>query len=436
MTHKGKSKMNAIEKPMSLWDDTSTETVRTRNDGVKDTVDVVIVGAGFTGLSAAIHCTENGMSCHVIEAEHVGYGGSGRNTGLVNAAAWLPPQDVIKQLGSEAGKKFVDIFSDAPSFVFGLIKKYNIECEVTNTGTIHAAHGKSGFVDLQYRKSEWDRLGAPVDLLSADETAELTGTRRFYGALVDNRAGTINPMGFCRGLARAALQNGTKLTTNCRVHNVIKENDGWRIITSNGDLKAKYVILGTNAYTDKLWPGLSQTFTRINYFNCATVPLGERIKYILPQRQGLWDTGKIMFSLRRDKYDRLIIGSMGRIHGNRKSGITRRWASAQLKRLFPDLGPVEFENIWYGEIAMTPTHLPGVHQLDRNLYTSIGYNGRGITTGTIFGKALADMISSSSPDGLPLPITQMAKVSTGPFMSTVYKSIFSANQILRSTWNQ
>ena len=425
--------MNAIDKPMSLWDDTSTETVRTRNDSVKDTVDIVIVGAGFTGLSAAIHCTENGMSCHVIEAEHVGYGGSGRNTGLVNAAAWLPPQDVIKQLGAKAGKKFVDIFSDAPSFVFGLIKKYNIECEVTNTGTIHAAHGKLGFVDLQYRKSEWDRLGAPVDLLSADETAELTGTRRFYGALVDKRAGTINPMGYCRGLARAALQNGAKLTTNCRVHNVIKENDGWRIITSNGDLKAKYVILGTNAYTDKLWPGLSQTFTRINYFNCATVPLGERIKYILPQRQGLWDTGKIMFSLRRDKYDRLIIGSMGRIHGNRKSGITKRWASAQLKRLFPDLGPVEFENIWYGEIAMTPTHLPGVHQLDRNLYTSIGYNGRGITTGTIFGKALADMISSSSPDGLPLPITQMAKVSTGPFMSTVYKSIFSANQILRST---
>ena len=72
---------------MSLWDDTSTETVRTHNDGLKDTVDVVIVGAGFTGLSAAIHCTKKGMSCHVIEAEHVGYGGSGRNTGLVNASA-------------------------------------------------------------------------------------------------------------------------------------------------------------------------------------------------------------------------------------------------------------------------------------------------------------------------------------------------------------
>ena len=427
--------MNKTNKPMSIWDDTSTETIKTRNDGLHGIVDVAIVGAGFTGLSAAIHCTEKGMSCHVIEAEQVGFGGSGRNTGLVNAAAWLPPQDVLKQIGATDGKKFVDIFSDAPSFVFGLIKKYKIECEVTETGTIHAAHSKSGFVNLQYRKKEWDRLGAPVDLLSADETAELTGTRSFYGGLVDNRAGTINPMGYCRGLARAALKNGAKLTTNCRVHDLVKENDGWRLITATGDLKAKYVILATNAYTDKLWPGLSQTFIRVNYFNCATSPMGERIKNILPKRQGLWNTGKIMFSLRRDKHNRLIIGSMGRIHGNRKSGITKRWASAQLKRLFPDLGQVEFENIWYGEIAMTPTHLPGVHQLDRNLFTSIGYNGRGITTGTIFGKALADLISSNSPDCLPVPITQITKVSYGPFISTIYKSIFSTNQILKSVFN-
>lgn len=427
--------MSAIDKPMSLWDDTSTETIRVRKDDLNNRVDVAIVGAGYTGLSAAIHSTEKGMSCHVIEAEHVGYGGSGRNTGLVNAAAWLPPQDVIKQLGEKAGKKFVDIFSDAPSFVFGLIEKYNIECEVTNTGTIHAAHSKMGLLNLQYRKTEWDRLGAPVDLLSADETAELTGTRRFYGALVDNRAGTINPMGYCRGLARAALKNGAKLTTNCRVHDVIKENDGWRLITADGELKAKYVILGTNAYSDRLWSGLSQTFICINYFNCATLPLGERIKHILPQRQGLWDTAKIMFSLRRDKNNRLIIGSMGRIHGSLKSGITKRWALARIKRLFPDLGPVEFENIWYGKIAMTPTHLPGVHQLDRNLYTSIGYNGRGITTGTIFGKALAEMISCDSPDCLPVPITRMSKTSTGPFMSTFYRSIFSANQILKTVFN-
>ena len=163
--------------------------------------------------------------------------------------------------------------------------------------------------------------------------------------------------------------------------------------------------------------------------------MGERIKDVLPKFQGLWATGKIMFSLRRDKYDRLIIGSMGRIHGNRESGITKRWASAQLRRLFPDLGPVEFENIWYGEIAMTPTHLPGVHRLDRNLFTSIGYNGRGITTGTIFGKALADLISSESSDCLPLPLTGIEKVWNGPLMSTVYKSIFSTNQILRSVFN-
>ena len=108
----GSSKMSETDKPMSLWDDTSTETIRVRKDDLNNRVDVAIVGAGYTGLSAAIHSTEKGMSCHVIEAEHVGYGGSGRNTGLVNAAAWLPPQDVIKQLGEKAGKKFVDIFGN------------------------------------------------------------------------------------------------------------------------------------------------------------------------------------------------------------------------------------------------------------------------------------------------------------------------------------
>ena len=217
-----------MKKTISLWDETSIETTRVHNDGVKDAVDVAIVGAGFTGLSAAIHCAEKGISCHVIEAEHVGYGGSGRNTGLVNAAAWLPPQDVIKQLGVNAGEKFVDIFSEAPSFVFGLIRKYNIDCETTNTGTIHAAHSKTGLENLKYRKSEWDRLSAPVDLLSATETAELTGTKYFHGALVDNRAGTINPMGYCRGLARAALQNGAKLTTGCQS---IK-GDGYAVVNS------------------------------------------------------------------------------------------------------------------------------------------------------------------------------------------------------------
>ena len=137
--------MNVIDKPTSLWDNTSAETFRMHNDKINGAVDVAIIGAGFTGLSAAIHCSEKSLSCHVIEAKHVGYGGSGRNTGLVNAAAWLPPQDVINQLGTDAGKKFVDIFSAAPSYVYEMIKKYKIDCEVTNTGTIHQLIANPGW---------------------------------------------------------------------------------------------------------------------------------------------------------------------------------------------------------------------------------------------------------------------------------------------------
>ena len=277
---------------------------------------------------------------------------------------------------------------------------------------------------------EWDRLGAPVELLTAQKAKDLIGTDAFVGALLDHRAGTINPMGYCRGLARVAKNKGAKISTNTSVTGLLKESNRWRIITSKGDVIAKWVVLGTNAYTDDLWPNLKKTYTKIDYFNCATAPLGKRIKSILPKRQGLWDNEKIMFSLRRDKYDRLIIGSMGNIIGGLNNGITQRWASKKLSSLFPDLGKVEFEEAWHGQIALTPTHLPHLHVLDNNLYAPIGYNGRGITTGTIFGKAIAEIITGCPEEMLPMPLSKMKNVLAAPLMSKFYKLIFATNQVL------
>ena len=173
---------------------------------------VAIVGGGFTGLSTALHCAEAGLSAHVLEAEHLGFGGSGRNVGLVNAAVWMPPDKVLETLGPDYGPKFIRRFSDGPSIVFDLIERHQIRCEMTKTGTIHAAHGPSGLRDLQSRHAAWQRLGEPVDLLKADEVAKLTGTEAFHGGLLDYRAGTINPMGYCRGLARAAEGAGARIS--------------------------------------------------------------------------------------------------------------------------------------------------------------------------------------------------------------------------------
>ena len=418
--------------PVSIWNTTAVETEPSQNSAVEGQVDVAIVGGGFTGLSTALHCAKKGLSCHVLEASQIGFGGSGRNVGLVNAAAWLPPQDVRKILGEDDGDRFISHFSRAPDYVFSLIEKYQIQCNATQTGTFHAADGPVGFADLVSRKAEWDRLGEPVDLLSRDEAESYIGSSAFYGALLDRRAGTINPMGYCRGLARVAIAAGALISIGARAKKLQQETGLWRVITNKGTLMARHVVLGTNAYTDDLWPGLKYSFTKINYFQLATSPLGDRIKHILPQQQGLWDTGKIMFSLRRDDSERLIIGSMGNVMGNQSGGVSHRWAQKKLAHLFPKLGRVDFDEAWQGQIAMTPDHLPHIHKLADNLYSPIGYNGRGITTGTVFGHALADLLTGDSEEKLPVPLLTMRRVGSAPVMSCFYKIAFAANQIIKS----
>ncbi|MEM6564358.1 MAG: FAD-binding oxidoreductase [Pseudomonadota bacterium] len=417
---------------ISLWDVSSVEEDYSNPMDGDVTVDVAIVGGGFTGLSTALHCAQRGLNAHVLEAKHIGFGGSGRNVGLVNAGVWHPPAKVREKLGEIYGPRFVRVFGEGPEKVFSLIEKHQIRCEVTKTGTIHAAHSPSGYVDLKARFKEWERLGAPVQLLNRSEIAKKTGTDAFFGGLMDERAGTINPMGYCRGLARAARGAGAGISTGARVKTLRKENGGWVVETDSGRVRAKYAVLGTNAYTDELWPDLKNVFTMIHYFQLATQPLGDRVAHILPERQGLWDTGQIMFSLRRDMSDRLIIGSMGTVKGSVGKGLSLRWARKQVKRLFPSLGDVAFEEAWHGQIAMTSDHLPRIYNLDDGLYTSIGYNGRGITTGTLFGEAIAGLLTGTDPSELPLPITDVKTVPSAPVMSRLYQAAFTANQVLRS----
>lgn len=395
------------------------------------TADLAIVGGGFTGLSTALHAAELGIDCQVLESRQIGFGGSGRNVGLVNAGLWLPPQDVRKTLGEKRGSVLVKVLGDAPEYVQSVIEKHQIRCEATRTGTIHAAHSPKGFEDLERRAAEWNRLGAPVDLLSREEAAEKIGSKAFYGGLLDHRAGTINPMGYVRGLSRAATAAGARISTGVTAKKVIKDGDRWIVETDKGRVSSKWVVLGTNAYTDDLWPGLRKTFTKIHYFQLATKPLGEAASAILKEGQGLWDTGPIMFSIRRDAFGRIIIGSMGTVIGG-LTGLSRKWAARNLRRLFPELGDVEFEHSWHGQIAMTPDHLPRIYRLDEGLYTPIGYNGRGITPGTMFGKAMAELLAGGREEDLPLPITDVAPVASAPVMSRLYQMAFTANQFIKS----
>ena len=417
---------------VSLWDMTAVEGDGNKAVDPCGDVDVVIVGGGYTGLSTALHAAERGLHCQVIEAEHIGFGGSGRNVGHVNPGVWLAPDKVMKLLGAVHGQRFLRIFSDAPQTVFDLIEKHQIQCEATRNGTIHAAHSSSGFRELAGRHEQWKRLGAPVELLGKKDIADRIGTNWYCGGLLDRRAGTINPMGYCRGLARAAQAAGARISTGTRALHLHQEDGEWRVETSKGALRARNVVLGTNAYTDGLWSGLGSVYYVIHYFQVATKPLGQVGAHILSERQGLWDTCPIMFNFRRDGFGRLLIGSMGRVFGDRNRGLTQRWALKRINRIFPELGGVDLEIAWHGKIAMTSDHLPRICQLARGLWTAIGYNGRGITTGTVLGKALADVLTGADAAELPLPVSGITPAPQAEIRTRLYDLAFTANQFRKA----
>ncbi|ACL58637.1 NAD(P)/FAD-dependent oxidoreductase [Methylobacterium nodulans] len=416
---------------ISLWDISAEEAEPVGTLDGDAVTELAVVGGGFTGLSTALHAAQRGLACHVLEAHRIGFGASGRNVGLVNAGLWLPPDAVIGRLGDTHGPALLAALSEAPSVVFALIERYGIRCEARRDGTIHAAHSPRGFEDLRRRAQQWRRLGAPVELLSREEAARAIGSGAFHGGLLDRRAGTINPMGYARGLARAAQGAGARISTGVTVRALSREGGRWRLRTDAGTLTARAVVLATNAYTDGLWPGLRNSYTPIRYFQVATAPLGARAASILRGGQGLWDTHPVMFSLRRDAFGRLLVGSMGRVIGG-EDGLSRRWAARRLARLFPDLGPVAFETAWHGEIDMTPDHLPRIHRLAEDLYTAIGYNGRGIAPGTVFGRALAMLIAGGRKEDLPIPITPLQAAPGRRLMAPLYEAAFAANQLIRS----
>jgi len=420
-----------IKEAVSLWDYSAVDDTNYSPLSGNDDTDVAIVGGGFTGLSTALHLAERGVACRVLESEKIGYGGSGRNFGLVNPGVWLPPQEVRARLGDVYGDRLLEVLGDAPRYVFSLIDKYAIDCEDTRTGTIHAAHSDAGMRELEGRAETWRQRGAPVELLDRDQVAEKIGAPTFHGGLLDRRAGTINPMGYVRGLARAANNAGAAIHTETAVTKLERQSDKWLVSTNRGTLTANAVVLGTNAYSDDLWPGLRHSYTIVNYFIMATEPLGEEASHVLPERQGVWDTGKIMFSVRRDAHGRIIVGSMGKLNGG-EQGLSRAWANRNLRRYFPQLGDQEWQKGWHGQIAMTPNHILKIHRLGPDLYTPIGYNGRGITTGTVFGKAMADLLAGDDERDLPLPITDLQRVRSAPVMSNLYELAFKANQLFKT----
>jgi len=360
-----------------------------------------VIGGGYTGLSAALAAAEHGADVVLLEGARVGHGGSGRNVGLVNAGLWLPPDDVAGRLGDGPGEALNAALAAAPDRVFDLIGRHAIACEPQRAGTLHLAHAPGGLRDLRRRVRQAQARGAPVTLLDADAATRRTGSAHFHGALHDPRAGTIQPLSYARGLARAAATAGARIFEHSPVRTCEQHGGQWILRTDGGKLRARRLLVATNAYhhgaegTDM--PGLPV----VNFFQIATEALGHNIAGdILPGGEGCWDTGTVMTSLRRDAAGRVILGGMGT-----GGALHEGWARRKLARLFPRLADAPLAHVWTGRIAMTHDHLPRILRLGPEGLAVFGYSGRGIAPGTLFGEAAARALLAGSEDALPVPVT-------------------------------
>lgn len=377
-------------------------------------VDLAIVGGGFTGNAAALEAARRGASVCLLEAETLGHGGSGRNVGLVNAGLWLPPETVIAQMGEGPGRELVATLAEAPARVFDLIAREGIDCEAVRQGTLHLAHAAAGLRDLQKRHRQGLRFGAPLQLLDAAETARRTGSSRFHGALFDPRAGTVQPLSYCRGLARAAGAAGARLHDRSPVTRITRGADGWEIAANGRRLRARALLVATNAYHLGIATPFQPRFVAVSYCQFATAPLpaAQRAR-ILAGGEGCWDTALVMSSFRMDAAGRLIVGGMGNSDGP-GAVIHAGWARRKLRQLFPDLAGQPFEHGWCGRIAMTSDHVPKIVAFGPQALACFGYSGRGIGPGTVFGTQAAIALLENRTDGLPVaPVAAHHESLTG-----------------------
>ncbi|PWC84818.1 FAD-dependent oxidoreductase [Azospirillum sp. TSH100] len=405
-----------------LWERTAPAAPPTTALTGSVQADVVIVGAGYTGLSAALHLAESGVGAVVVEAVEIGFGGAGRNVGLVNAGMWVMPDQLVNTLGPVYGERLIELLGNAPRAVFDLITKHGIACEDERNGTLHCGVGPAGLRELEQRAAIWQKRGAPVRLLDARETAEKVGTTVYTGSLLDLRAGTIQPLAYARGLATAAIAAGARIFTGSPVQAASRIGAKWEVKTPGGSVTADWVVVATDAYSIGPWVQLRTEQVHLPYFNLATEPLSDAMqRAILPERQGVWDTKSVLSSYRFDRLGRLVFGSVGALRGTGTS-VHRAWAQRSLAALFPQLGPVRFESEWYGQIGMTKDNLPRFHRLDRNVIGFSGYNGRGIAPGTVLGRCLADHITGRLPEAeMPLPSTAPEPVSGRAIQEAVYE---------------
>lgn len=391
----------------SLWTATANgQTERPELQGSIST-DVCVIGAGFTGLSAALHLAEAAASVVVLDAQHPGWGASGRNGGQINVGLKDGPSGITAKFGETWGERMIRMAGDAGDLVFDLIKRHDIDCEARRPGWLRAAHTPKALQDLHALAADWDNHGGGMDPLDRDQMAWLTGNASYLGGVIDRRGGVLHPLNYVLGLATAAERLGVVIHGDSPAEKIDHSGTGYRVKTPKGEVQADKVLICTNAYSGALNKPLSQSVLPVRSVQVATAPLSDNLaRTILPEGNALSDTRRLLLYFRKDAQGRFLMGGRGTYN----DASTRRQIE-RLKRLsvelFPQLREIEWQHAWGGFVALTRDHYPHLHELSPGVMTGLGYNGRGVAIATAMGRVLARWASGDPPEDLDFPTTPL-----------------------------
>lgn len=359
--------------------------------------DVCIIGAGFTGLSAALHLAQAGMDVVLLDAHRAGFGASGRNGGQLGSGQRQEQTEIARLMGRDDAAKLWSLAEDAKDLVKALIAEHGIDCHY-KPGVMHACLSDA---ETRHEHAYADHLEAEygytrIEKLDRDAAQAICPSQKYFGGTLDMGAGHLHPLNFALGLARAAHAAGVRMHDNSPVHHVEPGVSGApnRVQTDKGRVLASHVILAANGYLGGLNRKVAARVMPINNFIAATEPLGDDAARVLTRDVAVADT-KFVINYFRLSHDKRLLWGGGESYGYRFPDIDVT-VRKPMARIFPHLADVKFDYTWGGTLAITMRRLPYLARVGPGILSASGYSGHGVGTATHAGMLMARAITGDA----------------------------------------
>ena len=372
--------------------------------------DVAVLGAGYSGLSTAIHLAEKGYKVAVVEGARVGWGASGRNGGQIVNGLNASLDTIRRRYGEEAGAFVGGLVQEGGRIIRRLVSTYGIDCDLKD-GNIYAANTAAHMKDLEHKKALWKRYGMDDhQLLDREAMRRLVNTDAYVGGMLDTTGGHMHPLNLTLGEAKALESLGGTIYEQSPVTKVEHEADKPVIHTAKGRVTANVAVLCGNAYLGHVVPKLVSRVMPVSTQMMATEPLGrERALSLIPSDMCVEDVRYILDYFRLSADNRMIFGG-GTVYGGTDPADVRAKLRPNMEKVFPSLKGVKIDHAWSGNFALSFSRVPQMGKIGRNTYFAHGYSGHGVTGSHLFGKILSEAI-----DGDLSRFSQFEKLPWIPF---------------------